>query len=96
MELHEIIDAKLMKDYQVKIVFDNLSEGIIDLKKYLGRGVFAGLLDKKKFNEFRVDAELGTICWPNGADIAPDTLYEEIFPKHKSIRSKGRAEFANV
>ncbi len=71
----EVIEARIVKDYTVEVVFDNLKKGIIDLRRYLGRGIFKELLDKKKFRRMKVDAELGTICWPNGADIAPDTLY---------------------
>ena len=75
----EIIEAKIIKDYTVELVFDDLKRGIIDLRKFLGKGIFKDLLDKKKFRQMKVDAELGTICWPNGADIAPDRLYSEIW-----------------
>ncbi len=74
----EVIEAKIIKDYTVELVFNDFKKGIIDLRKYLGRGIFKGLLDQKKFRQMKVDAELGTICWPNGADIAPDTLYWEV------------------
>jgi len=74
----EVIEAKVVKDYTVAVVFDDLKKGIVDLHKYLGKGIFKELLDKKKFRQMKVDAELGTICWPNGADIAPDRLYSEI------------------
>jgi len=78
MEIHEVVKAKLIKDYVIELLFDNKKKGRVDLKKYLGRGMFRNLLDKKKFKQFRVDSELGTICWPNGADIAPDTLYMDV------------------
>lgn len=77
--LHEVIDAKLIKEYVVEFVFDDLKRAKIDLKKYLGNGLFKELLQKEKFKKFKVDAELGTICWPNGADLAPETLYEDAF-----------------
>ena len=73
----EVIEAKIVKDYTVELVFDNFKKGIIDLRRYLGKGIFKELLDKKKFHKMKVDAELGTVCWPNGADIAPDTLYSQ-------------------
>ncbi len=73
----EVIEARIIKDYTVELVFDDLKKGVIDLRQYLRRGIFKALLDKKKFRQIKVDAELGTICWPNGADIAPDTLYSQ-------------------
>ncbi len=74
----EVIEARIIGDYTVELVFDDLKRKVIDLRKYLGRGVFKTLLDPKKFRQMKVDAELGTICWPNGADIAPDTLYSDV------------------
>ena len=76
--IREVIEARIVKDYTVELVFDDLKQGIVDLHKFLGKGIFRELLDKKKFRQMKVEAELGTICWPNGADIAPDRLYFEI------------------
>ena len=73
----EVIEARVIRDFIVEVVFDDLKKGVVDLRRYLGRGIFKELLDKKKFRRMKVDAELGTICWPNGADIAPDTLYSQ-------------------
>ena len=78
MDIHEVVKAKLIKNYIVEFVFDNRKKGQVDLRKYLGRGIFKSLLNKNRFKQFRVDFELGTICWPNGADIAPDTLYGDV------------------
>jgi hypothetical protein len=38
-------------------------------------GVFAPLADPFYFAQVRADDELGTIIWPNGADIAPENLH---------------------
>jgi hypothetical protein len=40
-------------------------------------GVLAPLRDPAFFQQVRVDAEAGTICWPNGVDLDPDVLYSE-------------------
>lgn len=73
----EIFAAEIIKDYTIEVVFDDLRKGVVDLRRYLRKGIFKELLNKKKFCQMKVDAELGTICWPNGADIAPDTLYSQ-------------------
>ena len=78
MELHEIIQAKWIKDYMVELTFSNLRKGRVDFKKYLGKGIFKEFLKVEKFKRFKVDVELGTLCWPNGADIAPEVLYREV------------------
>ena len=71
----EIIEAKIIKDFVVEITFDNLQKREVDLRPFLGKGVFKSLLKKRNFRQMKLDAELGTICWPSGADIAPDRLY---------------------
>jgi len=63
--------------YVYHIVFDNGVAGQVDFAGYLDRGpVFAALKDMACFRAARVAN--GTICWPNGADIAPETLYEQV------------------
>jgi len=48
-------------------------------------GIFAPLLDPARFAEVRVSAELGTVCWPNGADLDPDVLYAKVSGKPLSV-----------
>ncbi len=73
----EIIGAVWIRGYRVRVTFDNLRTAELDLEKYLGRGVFKKLKGVENFKRLRVDAELGTIVWPNGADIAPEVLYQD-------------------
>jgi len=70
-----VIEAEYIKDYTIKIKFNDKSVKIVDLKSYVERGgVFSNLQDKEFFKKFFID--LNTLCWPNGADIAPERLYE--------------------
>ena len=53
--------------------FANGEKKRFDVSPYIGKGVFAPLSDESFFR--RVTVFLGSIQWPNGADLCPDTLY---------------------
>jgi hypothetical protein len=57
------------------LTFEDGSEGELDLSGWRWHGVFEPLEDPDYFGKVRLDEELGTIVWPNGADMAPDTLH---------------------
>ena len=61
--------------FKVRLTFTDGTVKEVDLEPYLKGPVFEPLLDPVRFREMSVDAELGTIVWPNGADICPDVLY---------------------
>lgn len=69
-----VIEAECLHDYKVHVVFSNGKEGTVDLSPFIGKGVFEPLTNKIYFKRLFVDG--WTISWPNGADIAPETLYE--------------------
>ena len=75
--LNEIIELKYKKEYIYHIKFDNGVEGDLNFSSYLSRGnVFSCFSDKKFFSKAKIEG--GTISWPNGVDIAPETIYEKI------------------
>ena len=77
--LKDIVAAKALGEYRLHPAFEDGVEGVVDLAKDLSfRGVFEPLRDIAYFAEFRVEPELGTITWPNGADLDPDVLYSRI------------------
>ncbi len=64
-------------DYVVRLTFTNGTVHELDLKPFLWGPVFEPLLtDRDLFLQVAVDEELGTIVWPNEADLDPDVLYE--------------------
>lgn len=62
--------------YKLKVAFDNNETKIIDMSGFLHRKIYAPLQDWEFFKRVRVDADLDTIVWENGADICPNVLYE--------------------
>ena len=68
--------AQAAGDYRLHLRFEDGVEGLVDLAGVLSfRGVFEPLRDPSYFAKVRVDSELGTVVWPNGADLDPDVLY---------------------
>jgi hypothetical protein len=65
-------------DYVVHIRFSDGIEGDVDLRNELYGEIFEPLKDKKVFAQVRVHPEFRTLVWPNGADFAPEFLYEKV------------------
>ena len=62
--------------FTVRLAFSDGSEKVVDLAPYLHGPIFEPLVaDLALFRAVQVDPRLGTIVWPNGADIDPDVLY---------------------
>jgi hypothetical protein len=77
--IFDVIDAKHIDDYNLKITFENGRKGIVDFSEFAKNGgVFNRFKKKNYFLKFFVNKDLGTICWPGGVDIAPETLYKKI------------------
>ena len=76
-DMNEVASIAYRGGYVYHVIFDDGMEGDVDLGEYIGKGpVFAPLTDPAYFRTARIEG--GTISWPNGADIAPETLYEEL------------------
>jgi Protein of unknown function (DUF2442) len=77
--LKDIVAVKPLGEYRLYLRFEDGAEGIVDLVGRLSfGGVFEPLRDTAYFTLVRVDKELGTIAWPNGADLDPDVLYSQL------------------
>ncbi len=75
-DLNEVVRIEPRSGHSYLIVFDDGTRAVVDFSEYLDKGpVFAPLKDPEFFKQARVEG--GTIAWPNGADIAPETLYEK-------------------
>lgn len=79
---YQVIDAKHIAGFVIWLKFSDNSEGEIDLQAEIYGSVFEPLKEPAFFRQFSVDPELHTLTWPNGADFAPEFLYELV---HKTL-----------
>ena len=76
-DMNEVIKIEYKNSYTYHVAFDDGTQGDVDFSKYLDKGpVFEPLRELEYFRKATIDG--GTIAWPNGADIAPESLYEKI------------------
>ena len=77
--LKDIVSVRVLATHHLHLCFDDGVEGDVDVAAEVPfRGVFAPLEDPGFFAQVRVDHEIGTIVWPNGADLDPAVLYARI------------------
>jgi hypothetical protein len=74
----DITDVKVVRHGVLALTFADGLEGEVDVLAHLWGPVFAEARTPAGFAAVEVDAETGTIAWPGGADLAPDTLYERV------------------
>ncbi len=73
-----VVEAYCKQEYIVHVRFLDGTEGDVDFTDELYGEIFEPLKDPAFFKKVTVHPEFGTLCWPNGADIAPEFLYEKI------------------
>jgi len=71
-----VTDVQCLGGHRLRLGFDDGTFGEVDLSQEGWTGVFAPLANPEYFARVQLDNELGTIVWPNGADIAPETLHQ--------------------
>lgn len=80
--------VEYIKDYKLKLVFSDTTVKTVDLEDLIKKSseIFFPLKDLDYFRQVSLDDCQLSICWPNGADICPDVLYEIGKDVKKSVR----------
>ncbi len=76
--MNDVVEVRYVREYVVWLRFQDGTSGEVDIHPSFKGPVFEPLRDIEFFKKVRVDSEIGTIVWPNGADVAPETLYERL------------------
>jgi len=74
--LYDVTDFTIVGPYTLRVAFDDGVEQTINLESVLYGEMFGPLRDLQMFNQVRLDDEVRTLVWPNGADFDPWTLHE--------------------
>jgi len=73
----EVVSAvRVVRLYLIEVTFTDGVQGFVDVEPYLQGEIFTPLRDPTRFGEAFVDDDAGTVVWPNGADLSPESLYE--------------------
>lgn len=88
--LPSVVSAGYRDGFRIHLAFNDGSEGVVDFQHWLTGPMFEPLKNLAYFRRFFLDG--GTVVWPNGADIAPETLYDAA----RVTRSKKRVEPARA
>lgn len=83
--LPSVTQAKYVEDFTIDLTFDDGTRAVVDFSVWLEGEVFEPLKKKSFFKKFFLDGS--TVAWPNGADVAPETLYLAANPKGRHNKS---------
>ena len=75
---YDVMEARYVGGFVVWLRFRDGTAGEIDLAARLKGEVFQPLRDPEYFRTFTVHPEFRTLVWPNGADVAPETLHDAV------------------
>lgn len=77
--LKDVVAVQPLSDHRLRVTFDDRVEGIINVRELVQfTGVFQPLQDATFFAQVKVNPELGTVCWPNDADLDSEVLYAKV------------------
>ena len=78
--IYHVRSFEIVAPYTLRVQFDDNSSQIIDFQPILAGELYGPLRDLSLFNQVRIDSEVRTLVWPNGADFDPATLHD--WPEH--------------
>jgi len=78
--IYHVVSFEIVAPYTLRIEFDDATSQVIDFLPVLEGELYRPLRDLALFNQVKIDPEVRTLVWPNGADFDPATLHD--WPKH--------------
>jgi len=79
--IYRVRAVQIVAPYTLRVGFDDGTHQVIDFRAVLAGELYGPLRDLQLFNQVRIDPEVQTLVWPNGADFDPATLHD--WPDHQ-------------
>ena len=87
--IHKIISFKIAGDYTLELTFEDSKKKKINFLPVLFGEIYSPLRNIEIFNKVRIDPEVHTLVWENGADFDPSILYDwDKYSDELSLRAK--------
>lgn len=85
--LRDVVAVQALPKHRLGVRFDDGTEGVADVAQMVEfTGVFKLLRDPEFFAKAGINMELGTVCWPNHADLHSDVLFAKIAAFRSGVR----------
>jgi len=75
-DIHRVESFETVAPYTLRVGFADKTEQLINFEPTLAGELFGPLRNLSVFNQVRIDPEVHTLVWPNGADFDPSTLHD--------------------
>ena len=74
--IYRVVSFAIVAPYTLRVTFDDTTAQVIDFTPILQGELYGPLRDMALFNQVKLDPEVHTLVWPNGADFDPATLHD--------------------
>jgi len=93
-EIHRVVSFQKVAPFTLRIHFDDGTSQVIDFRSVLKGQLYGPLQESALFDQVRIDPEVHTLVWPNGADFDPAILHNwsESSPALKALAEKWESE----
>ena len=91
--IHRVHRVEVVGPHALRVEFDDGTSQAIDLEPVLAGALYGPLRDPAVFRQVRIDPEVHTLVWPNGADFDPATLHD--WPAYREAFARRATEWAS-
>jgi hypothetical protein len=92
--IYRVESFEVVAPYTLRVRFDDGAEQVIDFRPVLAGELYGPLRELSLFEQVRLDPEVHTLVWPNGADFDPATLHD--WPEHADALRSCAAKWEKV